>query len=42
MKPNQRRLQGTSLAAFYGDIYWHPHDMTLDGDTSAIEYVAAY
>jgi hypothetical protein len=28
----------------YGDeyIYWDPYDMILDGDTGAIEYVAAY
>ena len=28
----------------YGDeqIYWYPYDMILDGDTGAIEYVAAY
>lgn len=28
----------------YGDeyIYWYPYDLNLDGDTGAIEYVAAY
>jgi hypothetical protein len=28
----------------YGDevIYWFPYDMILDGDTGAVEYVAAY
>jgi hypothetical protein len=28
----------------YGDeyIYWYPYDMIYDGDTGAIEYVAAY
>ncbi len=28
----------------YGDeyIYWYPYDMILDGDTGAVEYVAAY
>ena len=33
--------------AYYDDfgdeyIYWYPYDMILDGDTGAIEYVAAY
>lgn len=28
----------------YGEeyIYWYPYDMILDGDTGAVEYVAAY
>jgi hypothetical protein len=26
----------------YEEIYWYPYDMILDGDTGAIEYVAAY
>ena len=26
----------------YEDIYWYPYDMILDGDTGAVEYVAAY
>jgi hypothetical protein len=28
----------------FGDetIYWYPYDMILDGDTGAVEYVAAY
>jgi len=26
----------------YEVIYWYPYDMILDGDTGAIEYVAAY
>lgn len=28
----------------YGDeyIYWYPYDMILDGDTGAVDYVAAY
>jgi hypothetical protein len=28
----------------YGDevIYWYPYDMIYDGDTGAVEYVAAY
>lgn len=28
----------------YGDeyIYWYPYDMILDGDTGAVEYVAAH
>jgi hypothetical protein len=33
--------------AYYDDwgdeyIYWYPYDMILDGDTGAVEYVAAY
>jgi hypothetical protein len=26
----------------YEEIYWYPYDMILDGDTGAVEYVAAY
>lgn len=26
----------------YEEIWWYPYDMILDGDTGAIEYVAAY
>jgi hypothetical protein len=26
----------------YEDIYWYPYDMILDGDTGAVEYIAAY
>ncbi len=26
----------------YEEIYWYPYDMIYDGDTGAIEYVAAY
>ena len=35
---------GYSYYDDYGDeyIYWYPYDMILDGDTGAVEYVAAY
>jgi hypothetical protein len=35
---------GYSYYDDYGNeyIYWYPYDMILDGDTGAIEYVAAY
>lgn len=35
---------GYSYYDDYGDeyIYWFPYDMILDGDTGAIEYVAAF
>jgi len=35
---------GYSYIDDYGDeqIYWYPYDMILDGDTGAVEYVAAY
>ncbi len=35
---------GYSYYDEYGDeaIYWFPYDMILDGDTGAVEYVAAY
>ena len=26
----------------YEEIYWYPYDMIYDGDTGAVEYVAAY
>ena len=34
---------GYSYYDDYGDeyVYWFPYDMILDGDTGAIEYVAA-
>ncbi len=35
---------GYSYYDDWGDeyIYWYPYDMILDGDTGAVEYVAAY
>ena len=35
---------GYSYYDDYGDeyVYWYPYDMILDGDTGAVEYVAAY
>lgn len=35
---------GYSYYDDFGDeyIYWFPYDMILDGDTGAVEYVAAY
>jgi hypothetical protein len=35
---------GYSYIDDYGDevIYWYPYDMIYDGDTGAVEYVAAY
>lgn len=35
---------GYSYYDEYGneEIYWYPYDMILDGDTGAVEYVAAY
>lgn len=35
---------GYSYYDEFGDetIYWFPYDMILDGDTGAVEYVAAY
>lgn len=35
---------GYSYYDDFGDeyVYWYPYDMILDGDTGAVEYVAAY
>jgi hypothetical protein len=45
----QAQYLGTTYIGYafvdeYGveEIYWFPYDMILDGDTGAVEYVAAY